>query len=344
MRIPARTVAALAGLGLAGSLAVVTGPDVAAGSAAAGPVEDAREAARRVPFSARVEVSWVDKAGVHTAELGVRAVGGSIRVQGPVGQDGAGDGLDGGSPMMLRASAVTPAAGGGADDLLAPELEQKYDVERSDGPLVAGRETDLFVLRSGDAVRERLAIDTETGLVLRREVIGAGGEPVRIVTVLQLDTAPVPEAADADGAGAASPPKTVRVDNLPSAYRAPAALAGGYTRVAAYRHDRLVHLLYTDGLHGLSLFSQPGTLSGGSLPPGGDAVRVGTSSGVHFTWPGGDVVTWQVGSVVHTLVGDGTSSDVLAAARSLPRPSEPSVLGRLRGTARLVAELVSGGR
>lgn len=342
MSLPARTAAALAGLGLAGSLALVAGPGAAAGSTVSGPVEDARKAATRVPFAARVEVSWVDKAGVHTAELGVRAVGGNIRVQGP-----AGDGGDsrGGSPLVLQASAVTPAASASADDLLAPELERKYDVERSDGPLVAGRPTDQFVLRSAGAVRERLAIDTATGLVLRREVIGAAGKPVRIVTVLQLDTAPVLEAADTGTArGKDGAPRAVRVDDLPSAYRAPVALAGGYRRVGAYRHDRLVHLLYTDGLHGMSLFSQPGTLAGGSLPPGGDAVRVGSSSGVHYTWPGGDVVAWQVGPVVHTLVGDGTSADLLAAARSLPPPSEPSVLGRLRGTARLVTELVSGGR
>ncbi len=342
MRLPARTVAALAGVSLAGSVVVLAG--AAAGSTARGPVEDAREAARRVPFSARVEVSWVDKGEVHTAQLGVRAVGGSIRVQGPAGDTAAsGDGLSGGSPMVIQASAVTPATGG-AGDLLAPALERKYDIERSEGPLVAGRPTDQFVLRSGDAVRERLAIDTETGLVLRREVLGTGGEAVRVVTVLQLDTAPVPEADDGGTTGTTSAPRTVKVAKLPSAYRAPADLAGGYRRVGAYRRDRLVHLVYTDGLHGMSLFSQPGTVSGGSLPPGGEAVQVGSSSGVHYTWPGGDVVTWQAGPVVHTLVGDGTSADLLAAARSLPRPAEPSVLDRLRGTARLVTELVSGGR
>ena len=333
--------AALAGLALAGSLWGVAGPGVAAGATASGPVEEARDSARRVPFSARLEVSWVDRAGVHTAELGVRAVGGSIRIQGPAAGTAMGDGLDDGSPLVFQASAVAPA--GGAGDLLTPALERKYEVERSDGPVVAGRETDLFELRSGGSVRERLAIDTTTGLVLRREVLGDDGEPVRIVTVLQLDTAPVPEATDGKGA-AVDARHPVRVDRLPSAYRAPVALAGGYRRVGAYRHDQLVHLLYTDGLHGLSLFSQPGTLSHGSLPAGGEAVRVGTASGIHYTWPGGDVVTWQVGSVVHTLVGDGTSADVLAAARSLPRPSRPSLLGRLRGTSRLVAELVSGGR
>ena len=341
MRYPARTVAALAGLALGGPLAPVV-----ASSALSGPVEDAREAARQVPFTARLEVRWVDQAGLHTAELGVRAVGGQIRVQSPsIGTgagDAAGDGLGDSSTMVLQASAISPV-GGGTGDLLAPALERKYDVERAVGPNVAGRDTDLFILRAGGRVREQIAIDPDSGLVLQREVFGPEGRPVRILTVLQLDTAPVPDAADTGGA-TYDQPRSIRVDRLPSAYRGPDALAGGYDRVAAYRNGRLVHLLYTDGLHGMSLFSQPGTLSGGSLPSGGQPVRVGTATGVHYTWPGGDVVTWQQGSVVHTLVGDGTSADLLAAARSLPRAARPSVVSRLRGTARAVAELVSGGR
>lgn len=345
MKVPARTVAVLAGLALVGPLLAVVpvaGSGTAAG-ATAGPVEDARDAARRVPFSARVEVRWVDRAGLHTAELGVRAVGGNISVQGPAGGgDGASPGPDG-SSTMLRVSAPSPATGNGANDLLAPALERKYAVERTAGPTVAGRETNLFVLRSGGKVREQLAIDTDTGLVLRREVFGPEGRPVRVVTVLQLDTAPVPEAAD-KRAGTPEQARAIRVSSLPSAYRGPDALTGGYRRIAAYRHERLVQLLYTDGLHGMSLFSQPGRLAAGVLPRGGDPVRVGSSAGVQYTWPGGDVVTWQVGTVVHTLVGDGTSADLLAAARSLPPPSRPSVLARLRGTSRLVAELVSGGR
>lgn len=336
----ATTVAALAGLALAGPLVTVvpvSGPGVAAW-AATGPVEDAREAARRVPFSARLEVSWVDRSGLHTSELGVRAVGGTLRVQAP-GTGGAAPGA--GTVTVLQAGSAAPATGSG--DLLAPALERKYAVKRTAGPTVAGRDTNLFTLRSGGHLREQLAIDKATGLVLRREVFGPEGRLIRVVTVLQLDTAPVPERVDA-GSARAEEPRTVRVASLPTAYRGPPALTGGYRRVAAYRHDRLVHLLYTDGLHGMSLFSQPGKLSAGALPRGGEVVRVGTTSGVHYTWPGGDVVTWQVGSVVHTMVGDGTSADLLAAARSLPPPPRPSLLTRLRGTSRLVAELVSGGR
>lgn len=331
MRRRARTVA-LAALALAGTVAAAPAPAGAAGD----PVEEARDAARRVPFTARIEVKWVDAEGLHTAEMGVHAVGGRVRVQtaGTVGLAGAGE------PIVLPAGAATRA--GDAGDLLAPALERKYAVERTPGPTVAGRDTDLFVLRAGGEVREQLAIDRATGLVLRREVFGAEGRPVRVVTVLQLDTAPVAEGAPS--ASGATAPRSIRLGSVPAAYRGPADLPGGYHRIGAYRHDHLVHLVYSDGLHGLSLFSQPGKLSTRALLPGGEAVRVGPAVGLHYTWAGGDVVSWQAGQIVHTLVGDGTSADLLAAARSLPAPAGPSLGGRLRQTSRLVAELLSGGR
>ena len=320
-------VAAVAGL------AVVVGPGLpvigTGAEALVGPVEDAREAARSVPFSARVEVSWVDRDGFHTAELGVRAVGGQIRVQGP---DPDGDGL----------GATVIEDDGQVGGLLAPAIERTYELVREDGPYVANRPTDVVLLRRDGEVRERLAIDEATGLVLLREVFGPEGKPVRVVRVLQLDTAPV--AGPAAGAiRKADAPDVLSIARLSSRYRAPASLSGGYRRVGAYRHSRSVQLLYSDGLHGLSLFTQPGRLAG-ALPAGGEAVWVGPAAGIHYTWPGGEVITWESGRMVHTLVGDGTTADLLAAAASVPPPGRPSFLDRVRATSRVVAELISGGR
>ena len=330
---PVRLAAVLTGLALAVPVLPATGAGLAAVD---GPIEEARDAARRVPFSARVEVSWVDHEGaLHTAELGVRTVGGEVRIQGPAVTTA------GAAATLIRDTTV-PAPGQAAVELL-PAVARKYDVTRGAGPEVAGRPTDEVVLRSGGEIRERLAIDRATGLVLQREVFGAEGRPVRIVRVLQLETAPVPS-GPVDGGRSEAARRQLRVSSLPSAYPAPSALAGGYQRVAAYRHARVVHLVYTDGLHGLSLFSQPGELSARSLPRGGQPVRVGSWRGVHYTWAGGEVVTWQSGAMVHTLVGDGTTEDLVAAARSLPRPKRASLLARMLGTARVLGELVSGGR
>jgi hypothetical protein len=312
-------------------LVVVLLPGPGGVASAEGPVEEAREAARRVPFSARVEVSWVDREGLHTAELGIRAVGGRIRVQGPAAEDG-----DGGGPRVIEDD-------GEVGGLLAPALERTYELVRQDGPTVAGRPTELLLLRRDGELRERLAIDEATGLVLLREVYGSEGKPVRIVRVLELETAPVAQPA-AGAATRSDQPRFLSVSRLSSRYPAPASLDGGYRRVGAYRHSRGVQLLYSDGLHGLSLFTEPGPLAPGALPGGGEPVWVGRTAAVHYTWPGGEVITWESGRMVHTLVGDGTTADLLAAAASVPPPGRPSVLDRVRATSRTVAELISGGR
>lgn len=306
------------------------------GSAGAAPGGDG-EPDGRGPFSARVQVAWVDHAGQHSAVLDVIAVDGVVRIEGPAdlpARPGAA------TVLHTKGWSLLGPAGG---DRIGDDLAGKYDVARAPGPPVADRATTLVSLHHRGELRERLAVDTATGLVLRREQFDPTGRPVRVVTVLKLDTAP--PAGVVEGV---RPPQggrdAVDVEELPSTYRAPAVLAGAFRQVGAYRHARGVHLLYTDGLHGLSLFTEPGKLARDSLPRGGEVVRLGRATGVRYTWPGGEVVTWESGPMVHTLVGDATAAELLAAARSLPRPGRGSVLARLRGTCRMVAELVTGGR
>lgn len=306
---------------------------LAAAAAVAAPPPAA--AAGRESFSARVQVAWVDHAGQHSAELDLRVGDGTVRIEGPAHLPGGP-----GPGTVLQDSGWSLLAPAGDRGVVA-ELARKYQVERAAGPLVAGRPTTLVVLRRDGRVREELAVDTATGLVLRRQQFGPTGRAVRVVTVLRLDTAPAPGPAPGAHRGG---PRALARRHLPAAYRGPDGLAGGFRPVAAYRRSRGVHLLYTDGFHGLSLFTEPGDLSRRSLPPGGEVVAVGPALGVRYTWPGGEVVTWQAGPVVHTLVGDTTASELLAAARSVPRPGRPPLLARLRGTCRMVAEVLSGGR
>ncbi|MEO6121596.1 MAG: sigma-E factor regulatory protein RseB domain-containing protein, partial [Acidimicrobiales bacterium] len=211
----------------------------------AGPVEAVRSTARSVSFSARVDVEWVDGQGRHSASLDVRAGNGLVRVA------GAGSAPQAGSAGALVLGdgwlVFTRPGPGTAPASLPPALEAKYDVERLPGPLVAGRPTDLVVLRTGARIRERLAIDTESGLVLRREMFGPADRPVRTVTVTDLDTsAPkTPKVVAPRAAEAAEKP--VAPGELRAAYQMPAELAGGYHRVGTFRRDRVVHVVYSDG-------------------------------------------------------------------------------------------------
>jgi hypothetical protein len=119
-------------------------------------------------------------------------------------------------------------------------------------------------------------------------------------------------------------------------------LAGDYRRIGVYRRGHTVHLLYGDGLHAISVFAEAGQLAEGDLPAGADRVRVGNTSGSHYAWPGGDVLTWEAGGLVYTAVGDAPERDLLAAAASLPGARALPALDRLRRRCRAVVETLFG--
>ncbi len=328
LRPSVATVAAVA-LGAALSL----GPGTA--GAGEGPLEEAGQAAQRLPFAALVSVEWSDRRGAHSIRVDMTAVGGSVRVHGPT------EVLAGSRPRPLAEhegwllSWPDPNAA-------TPPIERKYEIVRGPGPVVAGRPTHLLLLRSGGVLRERMAVDEATDLVLRREVLGPAGRPTRVVTVERLEMGARP--GPRHRASQPDRPRGLRAGAVPPPYRAPEALAGGYERVGAYHRPGMVQHLYSDGLRWLSLFLRPGTLSDRAPAPGGEPVRVGRAPGIRYVWPGGEVVTWEAGPVVRTLVGEAPFDEVLAAARSLPEAPSFSALDRLRISCRRLAEAVSGGR
>ena len=67
---------------------------------------------------------------------------------------------------------------------------------------------------------------------------------------------------------------------------------------------------------------------------------VGKAAGWRYAWPGGQVVLWQAGSTVYTVVSDAPLDQVLVAARDLPVPAtrKASVLDRLRSLARTMIQ------
>lgn len=323
-----RTVARAGAVALAVAVPVAGWSGLPA-TAAQAPVPAPPPAARS--FSAQVTVQWLEGDRRYVTALQVRAADGLVRVEG-ARQGGGGDLVLGDDWLLV--------APGGKGLAVTPAMERKYDIERQPGPEVAGRPTSLMVFRTGGRLRERLAVDEGTGLVLRRELFGRDGEAVRVVTVTGFDgSAPSLPA----GRPAADQARRMEPEALGDLYRSPATLAGGFERVSAYRRGPVVHVLYSDGLHGLSLFVQPGKLDRDRLPAGGRAVALKKAGALRYTWAGGEIITWQAGPVVRTLVGDAAPDEVLAAARSLPGAPRASLLGRFRGACREVAEVLSGG-
>ena len=286
------------------------------------PFQDAREAATRLRFTAAGSVRWLDDFGHHVALVTVTSDRGQFQVNGPG---------DGSLLWSTGAALLDPPAPG-----------RKYELRTADGEPVAGRDTKAVEIRSSGVLRERLSVDRETGLLLRREQLDGFGRAVRVMSVETLSLlAPDESAAPAPEESSAGGLQPVTLGALPSSFRAAATLAQGYEHVAAFRQGSLVQVVYSDGLHGLSVFTQPGRLAWGSLPGGGRSVPFGGRTAVVYDWPGGQAVTWQAGNLVYTVVGDGPVEEVLAAAASVPGPPSPSLLTRARQRSRAVYDLSS---
>lgn len=295
------------------------------------PVDRSRQAASRLDFTGDVRVQWVDAVGRHEAVLAVRVADGVISVQGPravVADRHQRLVRDGGAEWRLVWQEALPTARRGAP---APA----YRVHYSFGPVVAGRLTRLVQIAKGGVLRERLLVDAGSGLILRREQYDTKGALRRVIAFEQIRQ------------GARPVPHPVRVRDdaprrtaLPSGvFRAPERLAGGYTQVGTYRRGGSVHVVYSDGIYGLSLFEQRGRLPSGYLAQVARPVAVGRATGWHLVTPAGDVVVWQAGEVVYSVVGEAPAEEVLAAARSVPWPSGPSLVERVRRACRALLDV-----
>ncbi|HZQ26461.1 MAG TPA: sigma-E factor regulatory protein RseB domain-containing protein [Acidimicrobiales bacterium] len=301
---------------IAGGVVLLLGLPVGAGpvNAAENPIEQAGRAAQRTTFTAHVDVRWVDAAGEHTVGVDVVSGSGYVTVAGP-------------SPSQVWPGTLAAPA---------TPLADKYEITSQPGGYVAGRRTTAVEVREGGQLVERLALDMETGIILRRETYGAAGRVVRSVEVEQLQLS-------APKAKPVAPPALRTMAGPPAPFPAPTALAGGYQRTGAYRRGHAVQLVYSDGLHSLSVFAQPGTLRTSKLPNGGMPVSVGRQQGIHYRWPGGDVVMWDAKGVVYTTVGDAPVDDVVAASASMPSARSLSFGGRLRHACRALVETLAGG-
>ncbi|TMM12571.1 MAG: hypothetical protein E6G01_15975 [Actinobacteria bacterium] len=260
-----------------------------------------------VDFDGLVRFTWVDRSGVHTARLPVQGAGGVVRVGGP-----------GGARGVEWPADVGPL----------PSLSGKYTTSEASGPTIAGRPTTVMQIWSGAGSSETLALDRATGLVLARAELDSGGSTVRSMEfealTLRLTHPPgVPAGPSARSTSKVAPTR------LPSEYSAPSRLAEGYQRLWTESVSGGLRVVYSDGVHGLSIFEQPGHLAGAKSS---------------YQWVGGEVVTWQGGPTVFTAIGDGPSADVTAAARSVPQPHQRSLLGRLGSWSREVVDTLSGSR
>lgn len=291
-------------------------------------LERAREAAAAESFTGVVVVEWFDGRRFRRAEVPVQSGAGVLRFGDDVVGSGARRlvrGPDGWLTLWSR-------------DVLAqgPSPAVKYDLLVRSGPEVAGRSTEEVEVRAGagSPAVERLYFDRDSGLLLGRELLDARGQPYRKLRFVSLTATAGTLVAAPDRSAVEVP---AEAGHLNAPFRSPAGLGAGYRLVGAYeKSHHVIHLFYSDGLHGLSVFEQRGHLSAAAMPAGGRRVELNGRTVRTWSTPAGETVVWESDGVVYTVVSDASRADVASAVGDLPHSQRPK---RLRRVAEVVVSL-----
>lgn len=237
-------------------------------------------------------------------------------------------------------------------------LVRKYEVHVAGNDRILDRLcTQLeFVRRDDGLLRERVWVDRDSGLMLRRETYGEADVLLRLVSYLSLDLEePTRDATRAEPAGLQELDRGVtsiqpaRLRLLRRAgWAAPSMLPGQYAAVGVYAVSadgtQPLQILYRDGLYSVSLFQQRGRLDPAALPPGAQPAR--GLSWQAWEWPEAVParLVWEASGTTYALVGDAPPDDLQAIAEALPQPQAPGLWERLRRGLAKLWEWLSPGR
>jgi sigma-E factor negative regulatory protein RseB len=310
-------------------------PDAAAPSQT-GPgaqlLDEARQAAQEQDYSGVLEVSWSDAKGEHDSDVSVRSANGVLAL--------------GDRPQVIVEGARRFVQG--PDGWLAvwsqeakpnvPPASDKWQLDVRDGPTVAGRPTreiDATDRRDG-RVRERLYLDETTSLLLRREQIDTRGRTVRAVGFTTIGEPAVGAfIGTLQGEAPQTPSRSTNrqprvLDEVASPFRAPRSTGDGFRLAGRYDEDsHTLHLFYSDGLYGVSVFEQKGELDATGLPAGGESRTVAGRDVRQYQTPGGAVLVWEAGDVVYTTVSDAPVDQLDDVLADVTPPAHDSPLDRV---------------
>ena len=331
---------ALAGLAPARPAAALPGPTTAGPETGAMDLLDrAREAAETQPFEGTLTVEWRDGGPRHTEEVAVRSAGGVLRFGDEV--------VGAGARRMIHSADGWLSLWSHEVTALGPPPTAKYRLSVEPGPDVAARPTDVVAVQliGANRLRERLYVDRQSGLLLRRELLDSAGTPYRSVAFTAISSGPGasgPATALAAGAPAvARSQEPTPARHLKGPYKLHSRIGTGYRLVGAYKTNGVVQQFFSDGLHGLSVFEQRGHLSGAETTLAGETgagrmVEISGHTMRAYSASVGEAIVWDSNGVVYTAVTDAPWSDLAGAVRDLPHADPP---GRLRRVAQAVVSL-----
>jgi sigma-E factor negative regulatory protein RseB len=300
-------------------------------------LDRAREAAETQAFQGVVAVVWRDGREQHSEQVPVRSAAGVLRFGDEV--------VGAGARRMVHSTDGWLSLWGHDVATLGPSPTAKYRLAVEPGPDVAGRPTDMVAVQlvGANRLRERLYVDRQSGLLLRRELLDSRGDPYRSVAFMTLssDSGGVSAASVGSAPRAAHSSEPTPARHLKAPFKLKSRIGTEYRLVGAYKAGGVVQQFFSDGLHGLSVFEQPGhlgaaetTLAGESGP--GREVEISGHTMRAYSASVGEAVVWASDGVVYTAVTDAPWSDLAGAVRDLPHADPP---GRLRRVAQTVVSL-----
>ncbi|WP_245667444.1 MucB/RseB C-terminal domain-containing protein [Actinomadura macra] len=335
-------------LALAGALTGDAGParGTRGDPGAVGLLRAAADAARRVPYEGRRFLTTWNRTRSATSEVGVaHRPGEGARYVSAAGTEG-----------YRPDSAAGETAGFTAGTLSL--LTRNYSVVRAADASVCGRRARVVEARRADgSTAGRFWLDSETGLMLRRELVDATGRRVVASGFTEIDLGvpsggrfllrAAPPARGADRAdpdmtnapAAALTPWEERLDRSQLAalredgWPVPKSLPGRLTLYEARRDNGTVHLSYSDGLAAVSVFVQRGSLDETRLAGWQKSARRGRT-----VFRREALRRWAVSAengYVYTVLTDVPQSTAEAVALNLPRGGTPFWTRVARGARRL---------
>ena len=235
----------------------------------------------------------------------------------------------------LAATGASPSLLGGAAALSL--VSSHYSLSTASTGSVAGRTVDVVVATRPGATSPtaRFWLDSETGLVLRREVYDESGRITRASAFVEITVGESDNYADASE----SSKDTDRPKAWPDAID-PTALQGMRARgwqcpdvlppslqlVDARRgggdYGGIVHLSYSDGLASVSVFEQRGRLQASDLTDYRSTIVAGRKVYLRDGVP--QRLVWASHGTVYTVVADASTRTVGAVVGALPRPTDDS--------------------
>jgi len=329
----------VSGLAPARPAAALPGPGLGAGPVETSAVElldRAREAAETQSFDGMVAVVWRDGRDQHSEQVPVSSAGGVLRFGDEV--------VGAGARRMVHGTDGWFSLWGHDVTTLGPPPTAKYRLAVEPGPEVAARPTDVVDVQlvGADRIRERLYVDRQSGLVLRRELLDSRGDPYRSVAFTAITSGTVgAEAATAGAPGVIRSQEPVPARHLKAPFKLRSRIGTGYRLVGAYKAGGVVQQFFSDGLHGLSVFEQRGHLGAAETTLAGQSgtgreVEISGHTMRAYSASVGDAVVWDSDGMVYTAVTDAPWSDLAGAVRDLPHADPP---GRLRRVAQTVVSL-----